>query len=408
MKPTQCLAVAASVAAVLVPFNLVVRCSADDDARAAPALTVGAGGVLLRNGKPYRAFGVNYFNAFLRVLADHDDTTYRRGFAELAKRDIPFVRFAACPFWPVDWKPYLDDKEAYFRLLDGVVKAAEDNDIGLVASVMTWWPSGIPDLVGEPVSQWGNPESETVRFMRRYTREMVTRYLDSPAIWVWEFGNEYSLSADIASPKHRPPVAAHLGTPKTRSAADDLTHDMVVVACREFAEVVRGIDGNRPITTGHSLPRPVAQHLRTERKWVQDTPGQFVRNLLDVTPDPFDMISVHIYAQNHRDRFGRKLVPYRETLSLCMDAAKRSGKSLFVGEFGASHAGEHGGPEEARKQNREIIAAIDRCRVPLAALWVYDYSRDAAFNVTPTNERSYLLDLLQQANLRGRGSGLDQ
>jgi len=366
-------------------------------------LTTGEDGTLLKDGKPCRAFGVNYFDAFIRTLADPDDTTYRRGFAELARRDIPFARIFACPFWPVDWKLYKKDKEAHFKLLDDVVRAAEEYGIGLVPSVMTWWPSGIPDLVGEPVSQWGNPDSKTIRFMRQYTGEIVSRYVDSRAVWAWEFGNEYSLSADIGSPEHRPPLAPHLGTPGTRSAADDLTHDMVVTACREFAEVVRRFDKTRPITTGHSMPRPVAHHLHTEGRWVQDTREEFAANLLAVTPDPCNMISVHVYPQDHKDRFGEESVSYEETLSLCMKAARMAGKTLFVGEFGAGDTEKYGGPEGSRKTNMEMIAAIEKCRVPLAALWVYDFnSQEADFNVTGTNRRSYLLDAIEQANRRVR------
>ena len=54
----------------------------------------------------------------------------------------------------------------------------------------------MPDLVGEPRNQWGNPQSKTRQFMRTYIREVVSRYVNSPAIWGWEFGNEYNLSLD--------------------------------------------------------------------------------------------------------------------------------------------------------------------------------------------------------------------
>ena len=37
-----------------------------------PGLTVSSDGVLLKNGKPYRAIGVNYVNAFTRVPANPD------------------------------------------------------------------------------------------------------------------------------------------------------------------------------------------------------------------------------------------------------------------------------------------------------------------------------------------------
>ena len=59
-----------------------------------------------------------------------------------------------------------------------------------------WHTACLPDLVGEPRNQWGNPDSKTIAFMRQYTRDVVSRYANSPAIWIWEFGNEYDLAAD--------------------------------------------------------------------------------------------------------------------------------------------------------------------------------------------------------------------
>src|SRR5690606_21971997 len=61
-----------------------------------PGLSVSASGQLLLNGEPYRAIGVNYFNAFSRTLGagQQSDTSYRKGLAYLKERNIPFVRFS--------------------------------------------------------------------------------------------------------------------------------------------------------------------------------------------------------------------------------------------------------------------------------------------------------------------------
>ena len=101
-------------------------------APAAPSLGLSVqDGVLVRNAWPYRGIGVNYFNAFGRVLADSSDTSYQQGFAVLREHDIPFARFAACGFWPSDWRLYQTNPTEYFRRLDGVIEAAEKNQIGL-------------------------------------------------------------------------------------------------------------------------------------------------------------------------------------------------------------------------------------------------------------------------------------
>ncbi|NIA12643.1 MAG: cellulase family glycosylhydrolase [Nitrospiraceae bacterium] len=374
---------------------------------AAPGLRIGEGGVVLKDGEPFRGMGVNYFSAFSRVLADPNDTSYRAGMDELVKAKIPFARFMACGFWPKDYALYREDKEAFFTRMDGVVKAAEERGLGLIPSLCWFYPT-VPDLVGEPCNQWGNPDSKTIAFMRQYVGEVVGRYADSPAIWAWELGNEFSLAADLPNAKEcRPPIVPHWGTPETRSENDEMTHDMWVVACREFAKTIRKIDPRRPITTGHSLPRPSAQHQRFEGTWIRDSAEEFQTNLIDVTPDPCDLISVHLYPFDLDGRYGKEKTTYEEILSLCMGASRKTGKALFVGEFGQADLENEKSFEVARQHCLAMIAAIEKTGVPLSAVWVYDYpAQDSFINMTADNKRSYVFRAVAAANERMRGRAL--
>ena len=206
---------------------------------AGPGISPGTNGLALKDAQPIRAIGVNYFDCFLRTLNDGKDTSYEAGFATLAARGIPFARFCAAGFWPKDMQLYLSDRPEYFRRLDGVVQSAQRHGIGLAPSLF-WYYATVPDMVGEPVSEWANPHSKTQAFMREYVREVVGRYRDNPAIWLWEFGNEYSLEASLPNAKeHRPPVAPELGTSASRSARDDLTFAMVQEAFAAFGREVR-------------------------------------------------------------------------------------------------------------------------------------------------------------------------
>ena len=372
----------------------------------APPITIGEKGVVLRDGKPYRAVGINYFSAFSRTLAKADDTSYETGLDELARRGIPFIRFMACPFWPKEYELYRNDPDAYFRLMDAFVKAAEQRKIGLIPSLF-WYNSAVPDIVGEPRSAWGDPNSKTIAYLRKYVSEVVGRYRGSPAIWAWELGNEYSLAADLPNAaQHRPPVVPHLGTLTERSAADDLTHDMIATACREFGNAVRQMDKVHPVTTGHSLPRTAAEHQRRELSWKQDTPEELVQNLMDVTPDPINLISVHVYPFGEEKRFNQEETGYLEVLQQCMKASAQSGKGLFVGEFGAADDEKSGGPETARVEFGKLLAAIEEAGVPLSALWVFDLPFQESFvNISTTNARSWQLGELEKANLRLKEKG---
>jgi len=349
-------------------------------------LSVRRDGVLVKDGLPYRGIGVNYFDCFYRTLLDANNTSYEEGFRVLAEYRIPFVRFMCGGFWPVENKLYLENEKAYFQRLDAVVRAAEKQGIGLIPSLF-WNLNTVPDLVGEPCDQWGNPQSKTHQFMRAYVRKVVTRYRRSPALWGWEFGNEYNLAADLPNAsEHRPAAYPDLGTPASRSARDELTHDMIRAAFTAFAQQVRKYDPYRIITSGNGFPRPSAWHQRQEGSWTQDTPEQYAEMLLGDNPDPMNAISVHAYEDSERIR-------------ATMEIARKARKPLFAGEFGVV------GPRspETEKRFSELLALIENEGVPLAALWVYDFGgQDDSWNVTATNSRAYQLKAVSEANRRLR------
>ncbi|HLX60265.1 MAG TPA: cellulase family glycosylhydrolase [Planctomycetota bacterium] len=348
-------------------------------------LAPGANGSVLLAGQPFRGVGVNYFDCFLRTLTKADDTSYDAGFSVLAEHKIPFARFCATGFWPRDMKLFQEDRAEYFRRLSGVVKSAEKHGVGLMPSLF-WDRACIPDLVGEPLDAWGNPQSKTHAFMRDYVREVITRYNNSPAIWAWEFGNEFGLSADQPNAaEHRAPVWKDLGTALERSSRDDLTHDMLAVALTEFAKEVRRYDPHRLITSGDAFPRDSAWHNRHEKTWTKDTPEQFSEMLALTAPGEMNLISVHCYDGTLK-RVGEAAA-----------AAAKIGKPLFVGEFQVPKSDTPG----ARESFSEFLATLEKRRVPMSAVWVFDFNAQAKeFNVNATNSRAWQLDLLRAANER--------
>ena len=353
---------------------------------AGPGLTVNAKGILLRAGRPYRGIGVNYFNAFYRTLLTPGDTSYEAGFGTLHGLGIPFCRMMGGGFWPTEQRLYHDDPHEFFRRFDAVVRSAERNHVGLIPSLF-WNESTVPDLVGEPVSAWADPKSRTRAYMRGYVRDVVGRYRHSPAVWGWEFGNEFNLSAALPNAvENRPQVAPALGTPASRSARDEMTYADIRAAFAAFAKEVRRYDPDRLISTGDSFPRESAWHNQAEKTWRVDTPAQAALMLRADNPAPTDVISVHAYGDC--------------AATIRTDAAwgRQWGKPLFVGEFGAP-----GPPGKSDAEFRSLLKAIEDAGVPLAALWVYDFSRqDADFNVTAANGRAYQLQAVSEANVRLR------
>jgi len=375
---------------VLYVIALAVLSSLSPGALTQPrhhGLTVNTSGTLMKDGKSYRGIGVNYFSAFSRTLADPKDTSYDSGFANLEKAQIPFCRIMAGGFWPKEQRLYLDDRDEFFRRFDRVIQSAQKHHIGLILSCF-WNLATVPDLVGEPVSAWGDPASKTHAHMRNYVREIVSRYRESPAVWGWEFGNEYNLPADLPNAaEQRPPIAPSLGTPAVRTASDEIGVATIRTAFSAFAREVRKYDPYRIIETGDSMPRAFAWHNWKEKTWTHDT-GEEQAEVLDQTnPDPIDVVSVHFYEETAAQ------------LQAVAQYARQKKKPLFVGEFGSK--GDSAGSESAF---REILKTILAARVPLAALWVYDHGdQDGSWNVTNDNLRSYQLKAISEANRKLRG-----
>jgi hypothetical protein len=340
-------------------------------AASSPGLSVARDGTLLRNGVPYRGVGVNYTDAFLRPLRDPGDESYRDDFRKLAANHIPFARITACGFSANDYQLYLQDKENYFKLLDGVVHAAEESNVGLIADLF-WKSYVVPDLVGEPRGRWGNAQSKTRQFMRTYIHEVVSRYVNSPAIWGWEFGNEYNLSLDSPDAwRNLPPVNPRLGRTRSRGPDDSFTTEIFTSALSDFARTVREIDGHRMLLTGNSLTRFFAYHMLTERRNWADSTEQFATMLLRQNPGPFNPVCIHAGPSLVPYSIARRPVSYNELIQICAGAARSASKSLYIEEFITCPPKTECSIATRRENVSKVLAAIQANNVPLASVWVY-------------------------------------
>lgn len=346
-------------------------------------------GTLMREGKPYAGIGANYDTLFGRLVQNKDDSSSLTNLGLLAKKGIPFVRFRAGGFRPQNWQLYLQDRAEYFRRLDLVVHTAEQDRIGLIPSLF-WKLGTVPRLVGESPPQLGDPKSKSIAFIKRYTKEVVERYKDSPAIWGWEFGNEANLGVALSpggQNRERGFFSRDAETVEPEGGGR-LTFEQLTNAYRTFAQTVRSIDASRVIDPGTSTPRPGAWHGAHGQPRQRDSAAQTYEMLAMQTPDPMNLTSVHIYTKP------RKLAPYGpETVSHFIarfaTAAAERGKPLFIGEF----------PTQNRAQANEYLEAIKQGYVPLSAFWVFDHaSQEAHMNISFENERSFVLDLVAAAN----------
>lgn len=401
MKATN---LSAPIGRVLFGIFVAILCGFHIDATAAtpqvggsgPPFSVGTAGGPSSDRPACRAIGVNYFDIFRRLLKNPGNTSVDREFGVLAEHHIPFVRFMATGFWPSELRLYIDNPQRYFHLMDQLIQAAERNHIGLIPDL--FWNYGVvPDLMGEAASAWGNPQSKTIDFMRRYVTDMVTRYSGSSAIWAWEFGNELNLHIDLPISAHqRPMLNPREGTPTFRGMRDDLTLEDARVALREFVSAVRRVDASRPISSGNGLPRPHAFNSSQGHWWNADTRTEFGEALLAQNPDGIDLVSVHLYPPSNHKYFKGENADYATLLQEIAQVSGSAGKAVFVGEFGVSERAGGRAPQEFEA----LLNAIEQSNISFAALWVYDFKfQDDTYNVTFTNSRSYQLQAIEQANL---------
>lgn len=359
---------------------------------AAGGLSVSNGGFLLE-GKPFQAVGVNYFSLFSRVLANADDKSSLTNIALLAREDISFARFMCGGFWPREQQLYITNRALFFERLDIVVRCAESNRFGLIPSLF-WHIPTVPDLAGEPMQALGDPKSRSIAYVRRFTRDVVSRYHQSPAIWAWEFGNEFNLGVDLPNAaEHRPPTPRNLGTPAARTARDEFRAADMMTAYNAFGEAVRELDRTRPILSGNAIPRPHAWHNSHERNWKSDSSQQFADILARDNPDPLDTITIHLYPA---PSFPGGRTNLTDIIQLSSVVSKKLGKPLFIGEFGVNR---ERSPAEQRQFIQDMLRAMRENDVGLAALWVFDYpAQEADWNVTFENDRAWMLKMVGEYN----------
>lgn len=363
------------------------------------------GGRLRMHGRPYRGIGINQADLFQELLKNPGSTRSLDGLRFLGRKNIPFVRFWCCGFWPCDWDLFLKDRQEWFRRLDLVVRTAEEAGVGLLPSLF-WRADTVSDLCRDYTDAWADPTSRTRHFMVEYTREVVLRYRGSPAVWGWEFANEWNLQCDLP---HGLAVLGHtdvnLGVNRERDPRNLLTSKIAAAALEAFAEEVRRHDPHRFITAGHSLPRASAWHQSRENSWQADDRAEVIKMLRLHNPAPLDVVSIHVYPQPANELRLGDAVGTRQVLTLLKEAAAAAGQPLFVGEFsaGGGHKGPAGIPmEDFRAQQAEMLTAMADARVDLAAHWVFGLGEHPLGPglVREGNEYEWVLDEIAAWNQR--------
>jgi len=159
-----------------------------------------------------------------------------------------------------------------------------------IIPVLNWDLWQFPLYTGEGMHKFmTDPSSLSRKLFSKYVGEIVSRYKYHPAVLFWELGNEWNLNVDLDA-DGRSNLKGH-----------NVSTDELIGFVKFFSGYIRSIDSRHMISSGFSLPRPSAEHLRKQPEWSADGPDwtedsreEFQKNLLETNQD-VDIVSIHIY-----------------------------------------------------------------------------------------------------------------
>lgn len=312
---------------------------------------VEADGTITVGGKPFYGVGVNFYDGFNRYAGARPSISSEDTIKNIAKAEIPFMRVAFSAYRAQGVQAYLESPRTYFKYMDQFVAWANENKVGIVASLFWSISSGwTPTVEGAVDKDIGNPDSALMKVMLQYTRDVVTRYKDNPAIWGWEIANEVNLSTDTGS-------------------SSKLSLKDVQSFYSAIAGEIRKYDSYRMISNGDATYRKEQYNLSNGKGWVQDTEEEFRQIVPQFAPGQVDAISCHPYSADY-ERYNRPFT-IEEEMKTMVSIAKSNKKALFVGEFGVGDAASCDSPE-APAYFKRMLAAIKDSGVQLAAVWNMD------------------------------------
>lgn len=333
----------------------------------------------------------------------------RKALADAQDIGVKLLRASVVGFGPVaygktgDLDMWRSRPDKFWSGMDVMMDDLDAYEIHLVP-VLMWNPGQFPSMTNETISDLiSKPDSASWKLLESFVREFITRYRGRRTIVFYELTNELNLMADIDNVAR----CQELHSKKPCESTRNFSTDDLIAFTRRFADLIRSLDDTRLISSGFSIPRGAAEHLRKRsvgerhsEKWAPDSREEFAKNLREIH-QAVDIISIHLYADEKNMRYGS-----RDELSLLAEAKRVAddlGKPLFVGELGEAKP-EVAGPSSFSSR---MLKRLVELQVPYSAVWVWEYrqkgyliqnGRPDGYSLDP-GYTNYLIESIREANL---------
>lgn len=158
-------------------------------------------GTLMKDGKPFYGFGVNYYNLINHTLDEDkiDASASLSALDTLASYNVRVLRFNLAGFYEDEWTTLEKREEEYFAELDKVADKAAELNIGLIPCLFFNFEQLIGYCGETPLTGLRSDRTETLRYVQTFTEKVVVRYAEHKAIYGWEFANEVNSRCDLPS-----------------------------------------------------------------------------------------------------------------------------------------------------------------------------------------------------------------
>ena len=361
-------------------------------------------GTLMKDGKPFYGFGVNYYSMLNCAFSQKWDVSNSLAALEqLAAYDVKVVRFNIAGFAYSDWDYVTKKEELYFKTLDSLVNKASSLGRGLIPSFF-WNQVSLSDYFDEPAGlALRSRETETMKFIASFTEKVTSRYAENPGIYGWEYGNEVGLSASLPNWMDFMPQLPASSKRKNRDMNDKVTYEDYVNAMKLFAEVVSENDPyHRIIGSGDAELRTSAYHLKNSNSWGADSLKEHEEMIEFVNPAPLSAISYHKYPEGGVSAAANpSSVPdylgiyddWDGFMEYFVAQGKRLKKPVYLGETGYVYSNATASDKETVLTMDKILGVVQtiadaavKADLPLTLFWNYDDRPE--YNPAQPNDKS--------------------